>query len=95
MFLRNLLLGEDNVLSNREMHVAYKEPKEKASQVLEREEVILDILRANPSITLDEVAAKIGKSSRTVKTAVKSMQERGIVERVGGKRNGSWKVRND
>ena len=95
LFLRNLLLGEDNILSNREMHVAYKEPKEMASQVLEREEVILDILRANPSITLDEVAAKIGKSARTVKTAVKSMQERGIVERVGGKRNGSWKVRND
>ena len=47
---------------------------------------------ANPSITLDEVAERIGKSSRTVKMAVKSMRERGIIERVGGKKKGSWKI---
>lgn len=54
---------------------------------------ILGILRENPSITLDEVAEKIGKSPRTVKAAVKSMRERGALERVGGKKNGSWKVK--
>jgi fido (protein-threonine AMPylation protein) len=25
LFLKNLLLGEDNILSNREMHISYKE----------------------------------------------------------------------
>ena len=94
LFLRNLLLGEDNILSNREIHVAYKEPKEAATVVVDRESVILDILRANPNITLDEVAEKIGKSPRTVKTAVKSMRERGIIDRVGGKKNGSWVIKN-
>ena len=93
LFLRNLLLGEDNILSNREMHVAYKEPIETETIVSERESSIIEILRANPSITLDEVAQRIGKSPRTVKTAVKSMQERGIVERVGGKKNGSWVIK--
>ena len=93
LFLRNLLLGEDNILSNREMHIAYKEPVEPAPIVNERETAIIEILRKNPSITLDEVAERIGKSPRTVKTAVKSMQERGIVERVGGKKNGSWVVK--
>ena len=75
------------------MHVAYKEPIEPATIVNDRATAIIEILRANPSITLDEVAEKIGKSPRTVKTAVKSMQERGIVERVGGKKNGSWVVK--
>jgi len=42
---------------------------------------------------LDEVAERIGKSPRTVKTAVKSMRERGIIERVGGKKNGSWVIK--
>ena len=75
------------------MHVAYKEPIEPATIVNDRETAIVEILRANPSITLDEVAERIGKSSRTVKTAVKSMQERGILERVGGKKNGSWVIK--
>jgi len=93
LFLRNLLLGEDNILSNREMHVAYKEPIEPATIVNDRENAIIEILRANPSITLDEIAQRIGKSPRTVKTAVKLMRELGILERVGGKKNGSWVIK--
>jgi len=93
LFLRNLLLGENNILSNREMHVAYKEPKEPAPIVNERENAIIEILRVNPDITLDKVAERIGKSPRTVKTAVKSMRERGIIERVGGKKNGNWAIK--
>ena len=94
IFLRNLLLAEDNILSNREMHVAYKEIEEPVQVITERERTIIDFLRKNPSITLDEIAERIGKSPRTVKAAVKSMRDRGIVERVGGKRNGIWKVSN-
>ena len=70
-----------------------KEPTEIVSVKAVREAHILDIIRANPSITLDEVAERIGKSPRTVKTAVKSMQERGILERVGGKKNGRWVIK--
>lgn len=93
LFLRNLLLGEDNILLSRELHIAYKEPIEPVSALHDREVLILDILRANPGITLDEVAQKIGKSSRTVKTTVKSMQDRGIIERHGSKKNGSWVIK--
>ncbi|MBR2903542.1 MAG: Fic family protein, partial [Clostridia bacterium] len=46
LFLRNLLLGEDNILSNREMHVAYKEPKESLEQMSTRDAQIVEILRA-------------------------------------------------
>ena len=91
LFLRNLLLGEDNILSNREMHIAYKEEistEEKAS----REEVVLNILKESPNITLEEVAVKMGKSVRTVKVVVKSLQELGRLERIGGKKSGYWKV---
>ncbi len=92
LFLKNLLLGEDNILSNRELHIWYKESEEAREITSERETIILDLLRRNPEITLQEVSDKIGKSLRTVKTAIKTLQERGIVERIGGKKNGSWKV---
>ena len=90
--MRNLLLDEENVLSNRELHIGYSGEPETAEEVSDRDITIMEILRNNPCITLQEVADKIGKSLRTVKVAVKSLQERGLVERVGGKKNGTWKV---
>lgn len=92
LFLRNLLLGEDNILSNREMHIGYKPEKGAPEIALNRETAILEILKVNPNITLQEVADKIGKSLRSVKITVKDLQDRGIVERVGSKKAGSWKV---
>ena len=92
LFLRNLLLGEDNILSNREIHIGYVEIKESSETVANREDAIIELLRENPKITLSEVAEKIGKSLRTVKTVIKGLQEKGIIERVGGKKNGIWKT---
>ena len=92
LFLRNLLLGEDNILSNREMHVNYKEAKSSTEDTVTREQIILEILEKQPKITLQEIADKIGKSLRTVKMSIKALQESGKIERVGGKKEGSWKV---
>ena len=92
LFLRNLLLGEDNILSNREMHVNYKEVKSSTEETVTREQIIVEILQKQPKITLQEIADKIGKSLRTVKMSIKALQESGKVERVGGKKEGSWKV---
>ena len=94
LFLRNLLLDEDNILSNREMHIAYKEVEEHPQAITDREKTIIDLIQANPQITLTEISEKIDKSLRTVKNAMKTLQEKGIVERIGGKKNGSWKVNN-
>lgn len=90
-FLRNLLLGEDNILSNREMHISYKEIETKQEKD-DKEEKVLNILKEFPNITLQEVANKIGKSLRTVKMSVKYLQEQGRLERIGGKKAGSWRV---
>ena len=92
LFLRNLLLGEDNILSNREMHVNYKEVKSSTEETVTREQIIVEILEKQPKITLQEIADKIGKSLRTVKMSIKALQESGKIERVGGKKEGSWKV---
>ncbi len=93
LFLRNLLLEEDNILSNREMHVAYQEVEVTAEELADRDALIIGILKESPSITLQELADKIGKSLRTIKTAMKSLQERGVIERVGGKKKGSWIIK--
>ena len=46
----------------------------------------------NPTITQKELAAIIGKSERTIKTRTVEMQDKGLICRENGKRNGKWKV---
>ena len=90
LFLRNLLLDEDNILSNREMHIAFKEIDEHPEIVTDREKMIIELVKENPQITLAEISKKIGKSLRTVNSSMKLLQEKGVIERVGSKKNGYW-----
>lgn len=53
---------------------------------------IIQELKRNPAITQRELANAIGKSERTVKTRTVEMQEKGLIIRENGKRNGKWKV---
>lgn len=58
----------------------------------------LALLRAvavQPSITQQELARKIGKSPRTVKSMTVRLQEKGILTRENGKRNGRWVVKGE
>lgn len=52
----------------------------------------MNILKANPGTTQEEIANKINKSVRTVKNYMAEMQERGLIERKNGKKNGEWIV---
>jgi predicted HTH transcriptional regulator len=54
--------------------------------------VVLRAIEQNPKITQKSLAAAIGKSERTVKTRTANLQEKGYLCRMGGKRNGYWKL---
>ena len=54
------------------------------------EVVVIRIMHENPSVTQKEIASAIGKSERTVKSITVALQEKLIVKRVNGKRNGYW-----
>ena len=54
------------------------------------EVAVLRIVQKSPSATQKEIAAEIGKSERTVKSITIALQEKNILQRVNGKRNGYW-----
>ena len=56
------------------------------------EQAIINILKINPATTQEEIAVQINKSLRTVKTYMAEMQEKGLIERKNGKKNGEWYV---
>lgn len=59
------------------------------------EMVLLRIVQNNPFVTQKEMAAQMGKSERTVKTITVHLQEKGVLHRRNGKRNGYWEIITD
>ena len=96
-FFYNLLTGSNNKLKNRYTHIDYIQDKNeddlKVNNCTLEEQAIINILKAKPSITQEEIANKINKSLRTVKTYMGEMQEKGLIERINSKKNGEWIVK--
>lgn len=89
LFLRNLILHENNELQNRDLHIHASQIKAEGS----REGRLLRLIRDNPKITIEELTFDLGVSERTVKNVLKSLEEEGLVKRVNGKKLGYWEVK--
>jgi Fic family protein len=55
-------------------------------------EKVCILLRANPKATIEKLALTLGVTDRTIKRALKSLQEAGIIERVGARKTGHWEI---
>lgn len=105
-FLRNVILGENNELRNRDMLVGASLPVLSVQSVTGdgskskfctldctlEETAVLRCIESNPKITQKEVAATIRKSERTVKTITSVLVDKGIIIRRNGRRNGWWEI---
>ena len=96
LFLRNLLLGEENALRNRDLHINAPKCQNKIDNVtldvtLEEKQV-LDYLKNDGKLTQKQLAELIGKSDRTIKRIMATLEEKKLIERINGKRFGYWKV---
>lgn len=107
-FLSNLLMGTDYELKNRYMHVDYLQEQSeiesqsiipKAQKVQNdtlkctlEEMAVIKLISKNPMITQKELVVATGKSISTVKRIMSSLQKKGYVRRMNGKRYGNWEV---
>lgn len=55
-------------------------------------EKILYLISENPRITTRELVDIIGIHERNVARNIKTLQERGILRRIGGRKEGYWQV---
>ena len=99
-FFRNLIFGENATLSNREMHVRAQSVNEDTPKsqfdTLEctlEELAVLRAIEGNKYITQQELKDIIHRSLATVKRLTVSLQEKGILIRKNGKRNGYWEIK--
>ena len=106
-FFRSMLLGEEYDLRNRIIHVDWgkvdgeaspqsakigEELPPKCKNCTLEEVAVLRIVQKNRYATPKEIAAEIGKSERTVKSITIVLQDKQILKRVNGKRNGYWEI---
>ncbi|MCC8140784.1 MAG: winged helix-turn-helix transcriptional regulator [Lachnospiraceae bacterium] len=56
---------------------------------------LISLLRTEPSVTQVLAAEKLGFSKRKVQRMMKSLSERGYIEREGSRKNGRWVILKD
>lgn len=101
-FLRNLLLGENNELKNRYLHIAclnegineeINEGINEEIKLSDTQKRIIKLIKDNPETTIPELQEKLSVGHATVERNLKILRENGIVERVGARKNGLWIVK--
>lgn len=96
-FFGNLLLGENNTLQNREMHVHYADTVKTQNDTVKSEndtvnDTVFSLVKQNKNITATEISERLNISLSTAKRKIKELKEKGIVERIGSDKTGYWKI---
>jgi len=56
---------------------------------------VLDLLAANPALTIPELASKVGKSESTIERAIRELRKLKRLKRIGSRKGGHWEVLDD
>jgi fido (protein-threonine AMPylation protein) len=97
-FFENLLLGENHILQNREMHVQFVKPvndpvktkNDPVNDLVKRS--IMQHLKLNPRANYSKLADKTAYSTATIKRHIQELKKMGIIERIGSDKTGYWKI---
>lgn len=58
----------------------------------EKEATVIEIIKKNANVTIEELISMTGFSRPTITRAISTLKQKGVLERVGAKKNGKWKV---
>jgi ATP-dependent DNA helicase RecG len=72
--------------------VTEKVTEEVTEKVTETESAVLSLIRQNGSITQTEMASHLAVSRKTIASRLKSLKEKGVIQRVGSDTKGGWEI---
>ena len=64
-------------------------------KVTDTEQKLLALLIEDPAYTYATLVQKLGVSRKTISLKIKSLKEKGILQRIGSDTKGYWKVYNE
>lgn len=71
------------------------DPKDDPKELSVHQLLILNYIQKDPTITREEMTQKMNVSDATIKRALADLQNRGLIVRVGGRKNGHWEIKNN
>lgn len=107
LFFRNLLLGENNELRNRYLHIRWDEAKHhddvsETSQrhddvsgvkLTENEKAVIDVMQRDNHVSLDRIVEITKLSRSTIDRIIRSLKGKELLERRGVKNYPEWIVK--
>ncbi len=66
--------------------------KDVIKELSERQKVILELVAANSLVTTTEMSQKTGVALRTIMRDIDDLQEKGVIKRNGGRKDGEWVI---
>jgi len=64
--------------------------KDVVKELTDRQKVILEMVAENPFVTTTEMSQKTGVVMRTIMRDINDLQEKGVIIRKGGRKDGEW-----
>lgn len=64
-------------------------------KLTEHEQLVLDAIRQDATTTIRDMVTCLGISKSSVSRALKGLQEKQIIERIGSTKKGIWKIKSD
>ena len=89
-FFENLLLGENHILKNREVHVHFYDTVKVQNDIVN--DTVFSLIKQNGKIKANEISERLNISLSTAKRKIKELKEQGMIERIGSDKTGHWKV---
>ena len=62
-------------------------------KVTEAEQKLLSLLLEDPAYTYAVLAEKLGVSRKTISSRIKSLKDKGVLQRVGSDTKGHWQIK--
>lgn len=84
---KNVALNDENVAKNVALKLKDKYPELRKVYI-----DIIDIITKNNYITQEEIASELNKTRNSIYRNIKTLRDMGILERLGSKRKGYWKI---
>ena len=94
------ILREQNQADNQKPNVSDDRINDRINVIIngkitEIERNIMELISEQPNAIIDMFCQKTGKTARTVSRALKSLQEKGYLKRIGSRKSGVWEICSD
>ena len=84
--------AEDRIVRTSINRVTERVTEKVTEKVTEAEKELLGLLLEDPAFTYTVLAEKLGVSRKTISERIRSLKEKGIIQRIGSDSKGYWKV---